>query len=121
MSGIPVLVIGSYRDDDQPDLYQQLPHMQMMKLRRLDEQSIAELSAAMLGDAGRTPQVVDLLQRETEGPMNRHAHGHGPPLARVARPLGSKHAGRHGKPTPQMKPDMDTTLALRRRLAHAAV
>lgn len=67
MNGMPVLVIGSYRDDEQPDLYKELPDMQIMKLRRLDEQSIAELSAAMLGDAGRTPQVVDLLQRETEG------------------------------------------------------
>jgi serine/threonine protein kinase len=67
IKGMPVLVIGTYRDDEQSDLYQQLPDMQLMKLRRLDEQSIAELSAAMLGDAGRTRQVVDLLQRETEG------------------------------------------------------
>jgi eukaryotic-like serine/threonine-protein kinase len=67
MNGLPVLLIGSYRDDEQPDLYKQLPKMHMLKLRRLDESSIAELSAAMLGDAGRTPQVVDLLQRETEG------------------------------------------------------
>ncbi|MDQ7035991.1 MAG: AAA family ATPase [Anaerolineae bacterium] len=67
LNSIPVLVIGSYRDDEQPDLYQQIPDMQMLKLQRLDEAAIAELSAAMLGDAGRTPQVLDLLQRETEG------------------------------------------------------
>lgn len=67
MNGLPVLVIGSYRDDEQSDLYKQIPEMKMLKLRRLDEAAIAELSAAMLGDAGRTPQVVDLLHRETEG------------------------------------------------------
>jgi len=64
---LPLLVIGSYRDDERPDLYQQLPAMRRMKLQRLDNSAIEELSAAMLGEAGRNRQVVDLLQRETEG------------------------------------------------------
>lgn len=64
---LPLMIVGSYRDDERPDLYKPLPHMQVMKLRRLDEYAIVELSAAMLGDSGRSPQVIDLLQRETEG------------------------------------------------------
>lgn len=64
---LPLLVVASYRDDEQPELPQRLPAMKLLKLNRLDERSIAELSAAMLGNAGRRPQVIGLLQRETEG------------------------------------------------------
>ncbi|MGJ3238466.1 MAG: protein kinase domain-containing protein [Anaerolineae bacterium] len=64
---LPIIVIASYRDDEKPALHQQFSHMQLMKLKRLDNQEIAELSAAMLGESGRTTQVVDLLRRETEG------------------------------------------------------
>jgi tetratricopeptide (TPR) repeat protein/tRNA A-37 threonylcarbamoyl transferase component Bud32 len=64
---LPVVIIGSYRDDEQPALYEQIPAAERLKLRRLDDDDIAELSAAMLGDAGRSPQVIDLLSRESEG------------------------------------------------------
>lgn len=64
---LSILVVGSYRDDEKPNLHTEIPNMQLMKLGRLDNEGIAELSAAMLGEAGRTPQVVDLLRRETEG------------------------------------------------------
>ncbi|NWG18609.1 MAG: tetratricopeptide repeat protein [Chloroflexi bacterium] len=67
VADLPVLLIGSYRDDERPDLPARLPHMNRLKLERLSNTGIAELSAAMLGDAGRQPQVLDLLQRETEG------------------------------------------------------
>ena len=40
----------SYRDDETPTLHEQLPQMEMMKLPRLDNAAIAELSAAMLGN-----------------------------------------------------------------------
>jgi tetratricopeptide (TPR) repeat protein len=64
---LPLLIIGSYRDDETPDLPAQLPDTHEMKLARLTEAEIAELSAAMLGEAGQRPDVVNLLQRETEG------------------------------------------------------
>ncbi|MFN8373172.1 MAG: hypothetical protein U0694_09900 [Anaerolineae bacterium] len=38
-----------------------------MKLERLDEASIARLSASMLGIEGSQPEIVHFLQRETEG------------------------------------------------------
>src|SRR4030095_1695152 len=64
---LPLLIIGTYRDDERPELPSKLPGMNVLRLERLDEIAIAELSAAMLGEQGKQPEVVDLLQRETEG------------------------------------------------------
>ncbi|MBC8099010.1 MAG: AAA family ATPase, partial [Armatimonadetes bacterium] len=62
-----LLVIMTFRDDEHADLPRQLPYAEVMKLLRLSEDQIAELSEAMLGEIGSQPQVVDLLKRETEG------------------------------------------------------
>lgn len=64
---LPLLVVGSYRDEEAANLPQRLPEMRLLKLERLDESSIAALSESMLGEAGRQPQVLELLRRETEG------------------------------------------------------
>lgn len=64
---LPLLIIGSFRDDEAPDLYGRFPEMKPIWLGRLPHEAIAELSAAMLGEAGRQAEVVALLQRETEG------------------------------------------------------
>lgn len=64
---LALLIVGNYRNDEQPDLPEQLPQMQVMDLSRLDEDSITQLSVSMLGEGGRQPQVVELLQKETEG------------------------------------------------------
>jgi tetratricopeptide (TPR) repeat protein len=66
-TGLPLLILGNYRDDERPHLPEELPRMQAIKLKRLAETAVAELSASMLGPAGRERQVVELLQRETEG------------------------------------------------------
>jgi len=63
----PLLIVGDYRDDEQPDLPQALPGAQGMKLERLTAHSMAELCTAILGEAGQTEAVLTLLQRETEG------------------------------------------------------
>jgi predicted ATPase len=62
-----LLLVGSYRDDERPDLPTALPGMQELKLGRLGPEAVVELSEAMLGAAGREPHVVDWLQRQTEG------------------------------------------------------
>lgn len=62
-----VMVVAAYRDDERPDLYTHLPSMPLLKLGRLPQDSIAELSEAMLGVSGKLPEVVHLLHRETEG------------------------------------------------------
>lgn len=64
---LPLLIIGNYRDDEKPNLPADLPGMNVIKLDRLTGDGIAQLSASMLGDAGRRPEVLDLLQKETEG------------------------------------------------------
>ena len=67
VGNLPLLVIGSYRDDERPALSAELPDAQTLKLSRLDESAVADLSAAMLGQTGRQSQVVELLTRETDG------------------------------------------------------
>jgi len=63
----PWLIIGSYRNDERADLPDRLLGMQTIQLARLSEAAIADLSAEMLGEAGKKPDVIDLLMRETEG------------------------------------------------------
>ncbi|MCB9451522.1 MAG: protein kinase [Anaerolineaceae bacterium] len=67
VSELPLLIVGTFRDDECPELPNLLPHMEVLKLHRLNDAGIAELSEAMLGQSGRQEQVLDLLQRETEG------------------------------------------------------
>ncbi|WP_119070661.1 protein kinase domain-containing protein [Aggregatilinea lenta] len=62
-----LLIIASFRDDEQPDLPLKLPEMRYLKLDRLNKQEIAELSEAMLGQMGRRSGLVELLHAETEG------------------------------------------------------
>ncbi len=62
-----LLLVGNFRDDEMPDLPQQLPSMHNLKLSRLNEGAIAKLSELMLGAAGKQKQVVSLLQQEAEG------------------------------------------------------
>src|SRR5450432_4093449 len=64
---LSLLLIGSYRDDERPDLPAALPDMQVLKLNRLSKQGIAELSRSMLGSTGQSTELIALLQRETEG------------------------------------------------------
>jgi len=64
---LPLLLITSFRDDERPDLPDLLPDINLLKLERLSEGDISRLSEAMLGESGAQPDVVHLLQRETEG------------------------------------------------------
>jgi predicted ATPase/predicted Ser/Thr protein kinase len=64
---LPLLIIGSYRNDEKSSLAEQLPLMQELPLNRLSTQEMTELSSSMLGEAGNNPDVLALLQRETEG------------------------------------------------------
>ena len=65
---LPFMVIGSYRDDETPDLPQQLPMMRVIKLKRFEGGAISALTVSMLGkELGQQPKVLDLLSRETEG------------------------------------------------------
>ena len=63
----PLLVIGSYRDDEKPELPASFSGIQVMKLDRLSRDAITELSVSMLGDTATNPDFVEFIQRETEG------------------------------------------------------
>lgn len=64
---LPLLLVGTYRNDETPTLAQSLPDMRPMTLQRLNDEEIMQLANAMLGEAGQQPQVLDVLKRETEG------------------------------------------------------
>lgn len=63
----PWFIVGSYRDDEAPGLPDQFENAKQISLKRLNESEIAAMSQAILGDAGKQTQVLDLLQKETEG------------------------------------------------------
>ena len=63
----PILVIGSFRNDEKPTLPNELPTMEVIQLERLRGDAIAALSASMLGEIGTQPEILQLLERETEG------------------------------------------------------
>lgn len=62
-----LLVIGAYRDDESPNLPSSFPSAQAIKLSRLDDDAIADLTQSMLGEIGTQPNILHLLKRETEG------------------------------------------------------
>lgn len=64
---LPLLIVGSFRDDEQNDLPDAIANATVLRLARLDGDSIAKLSASMLGEVGTEPRILDFLQRETEG------------------------------------------------------
>jgi serine/threonine protein kinase/tetratricopeptide (TPR) repeat protein len=67
LASLPMLIVGTFRDSEADSLQAVLEGAEILKLPRLDAHGIEALGEAMLGDAGRRPQVVDLLRRESEG------------------------------------------------------
>jgi predicted ATPase len=67
VADLPLLLVATYRNDEAPDIPDRVPGMRELRLERLDDEAIEELSASMLGEAGRHPDVLALLKRETEG------------------------------------------------------
>ncbi|MBZ0288252.1 MAG: tetratricopeptide repeat protein, partial [Anaerolineae bacterium] len=64
-----LMLVGSYRDDERPRLAEQLPDMNLLKLKRLDAQGIEQVLVSILGDIGHNRELIALLERETEGNM----------------------------------------------------
>lgn len=67
VSRLPMLIIGSFRSDEEPTFAQNLPDMQIMMLRRLAKEDIAALTAAILGPTGQRAGMIERLNKETEG------------------------------------------------------
>ncbi|MEM7531570.1 MAG: BREX system ATP-binding domain-containing protein [Chloroflexota bacterium] len=62
-----MLLLATYRDDERPQLPGQLSDMRPLHLGRLTSNNMADLSAAMLGEIGAQENILQMLQRETEG------------------------------------------------------
>jgi serine/threonine protein kinase/tetratricopeptide (TPR) repeat protein len=67
IANLPVLILGSYREEDRPDLRQTLDALHHLRLSRLTPDEIAALSGSIIGARGRDPGLIDMLTRETEG------------------------------------------------------
>jgi tetratricopeptide (TPR) repeat protein len=65
--GLALMIVGSYRDEEKPELPTIVPDAQTIRLARLSEAQVAELGETMLGKGGGQPEIIELLQRETEG------------------------------------------------------
>ncbi|MCI0711335.1 MAG: tetratricopeptide repeat protein [Chloroflexi bacterium] len=62
-----LMILGTYRHDERPQLATELKGAQAVILDRLNEKEVAQLSEAMLGERANQPHIVSLLNRETEG------------------------------------------------------
>jgi len=62
-----LMIVGNYRNDEAPALADELETMTIIDLERFNETALQTLSVSMLGQAGAQSQVIDLLQKETEG------------------------------------------------------
>ena len=62
-----LMLIGTFRSDESPDLPDHLADMELLMLQRLEREAVADLSQSMLGEIGRQPELLDLLMQETEG------------------------------------------------------
>ncbi|MDX2163268.1 MAG: protein kinase [bacterium] len=62
-----LLVIGSYRSDEAPDLPSRFPQAQVIQLARLNTTEIEQFTTAVLGNHPAQSRVTELLERETEG------------------------------------------------------
>jgi serine/threonine protein kinase/tetratricopeptide (TPR) repeat protein len=63
----PLLIVGTFRNDERPELSSLLPRAHYMKLSRLRDDAIAKLSKSMLGASGSRPAVIEYLKKQTEG------------------------------------------------------
>ena len=62
-----LMIVGSFRDDERPELKASLPDFNHMKLERLARKDIVSLGQSMLGELEQNDPLVDLVMRETEG------------------------------------------------------
>jgi eukaryotic-like serine/threonine-protein kinase len=60
-------IVGTYRDDERPDLPELLPPINMIKLHRLPPEQIQQLSESIIGTVAGDPTVMALLRRESDG------------------------------------------------------
>ncbi len=64
---LPLLLVGSFRNDERPTLPQDLPGADEVKLGRLSHDALERLCASIVGAAAPVSALVDLVARESGG------------------------------------------------------
>ncbi len=67
LDGLPLLIVGSYRNDEQPNLPDELDGACLITLKRFAPEVTMALSESMIGGMSANPELLGLIQRETEG------------------------------------------------------
>jgi tetratricopeptide (TPR) repeat protein len=67
ISDLPVLIVGSFRDDERPSLPNALPEANLLKLARLTAENVTALTQSMLGEPAGRADLISLLTRESDG------------------------------------------------------
>jgi len=67
VSNLPLLIVSSFRSDEKPDLHSSLSGAHLLDLPRLNRIEIAGFAQAVFGKPFYQPQLLDVLERETEG------------------------------------------------------
>lgn len=67
IGSLPLLLLATCRDEEAPRPPAQLPVLPTIRIDRLDRPAVQQLSQSLLGARGNSPQLMDLLMRETEG------------------------------------------------------
>lgn len=62
-----IMLVGTYRNDEAPDLTTHLEGLKVIPLGRLDADAVMKLSEKMIGEAANVPGVRELIAKETEG------------------------------------------------------
>lgn len=62
-----LMIVGTYRDDEAPDLPSRTPSANTLRLGRLETANISALLESMLGAKGTDQRIVEFVRRETEG------------------------------------------------------
>jgi serine/threonine protein kinase len=60
----PILIVGTYREDEKPSLAQDFRQMGHIRLNRFSKEGVIALSEAILGEVGRSEKLIHLLQKE---------------------------------------------------------
>ncbi len=63
----PVVILGTYRDDEAPGIPRAIEERHLLKLARLPRDAIGELALAIIGPSAADARLVDGLVAETEG------------------------------------------------------
>lgn len=65
---LPVIILGTFRNDERPELPDELPHAQTIILERLAHKDIVTLTTSMLGKASaQDTDLMEFIERESEG------------------------------------------------------